>query len=294
MRAKACLNIVRNVMQCSMPETETRPTWHLTVAYAGTRYAGWQIQPDAKTVQGEIQRRLRHLFRDDALTIAGTSRTDAGVHALDQHVSFRPSSAAEEAISPARLCELMNRWLPEDIRILKAAFAPDTFHARHSARAKAYTYTLRPGPCISPFESPFLWNAGYRLDLNRMQRGAAHFCGAHDFAAFSAKPSRQPESTVRTIHRFEVLPRNGHIYISIIGDSFLYKMVRTLVGYLVLTVGRDPSWTEADADALIFSGKRPPQLQTAPAEGLFLGRVFFRKGAHRGYAPVLPPQHAFH
>lgn len=294
MRAKACLNSVRNVMRCCMPEKEPRPTWHLTVAYAGTRYAGWQIQPDAKTVQGEIQRRLRHLFRDDELTIAGTSRTDAGVHALDQHVSFRPSSTAEEAISPVRLAELLNRWLPEDIRILKAALEPDNFHARHSARAKAYTYALRPGPCISPFESPFLWNARYQLDLSRMQRAATHFCGEHDFAAFSAKPSRQPESTVRTIHRFEVLPRNGHIYINIIGDSFLYKMVRTLVGYLVLTVGRGPAWTEADANELFISRKRPPHLQTAPSEGLFLARVFFQDDERRGYSPVLPPQHAFH
>ena len=218
--------------------TTANNIWHLTIAYNGANYAGWQIQSVERTVQGEIQRRLCRLFRDDELTVAGTSRTDAGVHALDQHLSFIPANNA--GMVPERLREIMNRWLPADIRVRDASIEHGDFHARYSSTAKAYVYAVHNGSCCSPFAAPFMWDMGYELDIGRMRAAAAHLVGTHDFAALSAKPKREVPSTIRTIHRLEVIHEPPHFYFIVIGDSFLYKMVRTLAGYLVLEAGRNP------------------------------------------------------
>ncbi|MFO7821439.1 MAG: hypothetical protein R6V56_05240, partial [Lentisphaeria bacterium] len=124
-----------------------------------------------------------------------------------------------------------------------------------------------------------------------LQEGAKYLEGTHDFAAFCAKPYRH-ESTLRTIHRFNITHRNNYLYFSVIGNAFLYKMVRTLIGYLVMTAGRSTEdWTTADIDTLFTSRQRPPDLPTAPPEGLFLAKVFFADDAWFDFSPVLPPHH---
>ena len=263
-------------------------TWHITVAYNGGAYRGWQIQPDAVTVQGEIQKRLRHLFRYHELKLHGTSRTDAGVHALDQHATFRAPQPAD--MPPDRVHGLLNRWLPRDIRVQYVELAPEGFHARHNAQAKAYTYVLRPGDDCSPFELPYLWACPYELNTTVMKRTAAALVGTHDFTAFSASSGLDERDTgVRTLYALDVMRRGQYVFLSFIGNSFLYKMVRSLAGYFALRVGQCDTPPTEEVTAMLQDGTRPSWLQTAPPQGLFLARVFFQAGEWEHYGPLLPP-----
>ncbi len=267
---------------------EELPVWHLRVAYHGGNYCGWQVQVRDRTVQEELQKRLRKLFREDDLKIYATSRTDTGVHALDQNVSFTPSPAATLKKTPERLRFLLNRWLPSDIRVMSVDLKPSGFHARYSAAAKAYTYVLECGDCHSPFSAPFAWQIGTGLNPDRLREAAAALVGRHDFAGFSANPRRPLDSTVREIYRFEVIIRGARIYLSVAGSGFLYKMMRSLAGYLV-EAARDEDWRPDEVGRILESGRRTARVKTAPPQGLFLARVFFDPGEWRNYQPLLPP-----
>ena len=155
--------------------------WHLTVAYDGAAYRGWQVQPDPiPSVQGVLRKALDSLFPEPPQSLTGTSRTDAGVHALDQHVSFRAPSPGN--LSPERVALILNHRLPGDVRVLMSERRDDGFHARHSALAKAYVYTLRRRAPCPPFESRYVWDYTFPLDLQAMRAAAAALAGTHDFA----------------------------------------------------------------------------------------------------------------
>ena len=216
-----------------------------------------------------------------------TSRTDAGVHALDQNASFTVPLNARP-VAPPRLRLLLNRWLPDDIRIVAAELAPAGFHARFSAVAKAYTYAIGLGERESPFWNRYCWWHSRPLDLARMRAAADILAGRHDFAAFAANPRRELETTVREIHRFEVLECRGKVYLNVVGDGFLYKMVRSLAGYLV-EIGGEATWRPEQTQRLLAGGQRISKVKTAPAHGLFLARVFFSPEQWREYRPLLPP-----
>ena len=259
---------------------------HLTVAYCGTAYCGWQLQPDRRTVQGELLDRLRRMLRAPDLRIYGSSRTDSGVHALDQQVSFQVVLPEEFTISD--LHRRLNRWLPDDIVVKTARIAPPEFHARFSNCGKAYTYCLAPGFKVNPLYTPFVWRTPRPLDIPAMQEAAAVFQGEHDFASFAVNPGKEVGSTVRNLRRLEVIPADdGMVYVNAVGDSFLYKMVRSLVGYLV-HVGYGYATAE-DARRVLEAKDRSRAADSAPAQGLFLAKVFFDPEAWRDYAPVIPP-----
>ena len=262
------------------------PVFHFAVAYEGTRYAGWQIQPETSTIQHEIEWRLNNLYGTD-FAIHGTSRTDAGVHALDQHFSFIPPF--RQRYTPDKLKFLLNRWLPKDIRIHTAKTESSNFHARKSAQAKSYVYAVRDCENYNPFENRYVWSVRHRLNCRRMQQAADMLKGKHDFAMFAANRGIEDYSTERHIHRLEIKQQSGHTYIVVIGASFLYKMVRSLVGYLVLQPGRLGKWTPEALEKILNSSGRPPTVQTAPAHGLFLDKVFFAEGALWNHTPTLPP-----
>ena len=177
-------------------------TWHLTVAYDGTRYRGWQVQPAGPTVQEEIQSRLRRLLRCPDLRIAATSRTDAGVHALDQQVSFRAPVTADMDSDAIRLA--LNKWLPDDIRINAVRKADDDFHARYSAVAKAYTYVIHRGEKCDPLFVRYCWHHRWPLAVESMRRAAVFLVGRHDFSSFAVNPKKERESKVRTVHNIDV------------------------------------------------------------------------------------------
>jgi len=262
--------------------------WHLTLAYDGTAYHGWQLQPDQPTLQAEVQERLRRVLRNPQLRIAATSRTDAGVHALDQHISFPDNSPDSPA--PAALRSLLNRWLPADIRVLRAERREPGFNARFGASAKAYVYVICPRDRATPFLSRYAWVFHAPLELEAMRRAAAMLVGELDFASFGVNPrceEREGEPTVRRLFRVEVVEQDGLLYVVVLGESFLYKMVRSIVGHLV-HVGRGSAPAEATREVLAARDRRAAA-DSAPAQGLFLAKVFFPPEDWRTYRPVLPP-----
>ena len=265
---------------------DEQPVWHLTIAYDGTDFHGWQVQPDRRTVQGELRRRLRLLFRDPELRLEGTSRTDAGVHALDQHVSFSAASTAA-GMDAGELRRVLNRWLPPDIRVLEAERREPGFSARFDNYGKAYTYCVCIGEKPHPLFSRFLWHVPRPVDLEAIRTACAHLCGRHDFRSFAANAKREIENYERQVLRFEVFRVEDQLCFNVVGESFLYKMVRALVGY-VLHVGLGRGAPE-DALRVLAARDRCAAADSAPPQGLFLARVFFAPEAWRSYRPLLPP-----
>jgi len=271
------------------PETKTAaPPWHLTVAYDGTAYHGWASQPGLATLRETLESRLQRLFRQPDLQIAATSRTDAGVHALDQQVSFTPAGTPSAPLAPDQLPARLNRWLPPDIRVLAARRAPPGFHARHAACGKAYVYCIATDRAVTPFAARYAWHLWRPLDVGAMRAAAGRLTGTHDFATFGANPRRDgPNPTICTLHRLELTERPGFLFVTVIGDRFLYKMVRGLTGFLahVGLTGQPPG----RAEAALAARTRTAIPDNAPACGLFLARVFFAGDDWAAYQPPLPP-----
>lgn len=266
---------------------EAPVVWHGTIAYDGTGFHGWQVQSNAVTVQGELLRRLRLMYNNEDLKIAGTSRTDAGVHALDQHFSFVDPEPGR--FSGDELEQRLRRWLPDSIYLKTLTRAADGFHARHSARGKGYTYTVFTGPAVSPFETRYVWHCPFAINRDAIRAAAACLTGSHDFTSLAGTTCGDVENPVKTIHKLEVIDVEDSLFFNVVGTSFLYKMVRSIVGYLMWNVGRDPDWRRQKTDALLAARKRDQDVQTAPAAGLFLGKVFFNDEEWRSYTPHLPP-----
>jgi len=256
------------------------------VAYDGTDYHGWQVQPNAVTVEGELLDRLRTLTGNSALRTEATSRTDAGVHALDQQVSFTSTLPGDMGADRLRFC--LNRWFPPAIRILDAAPAAPGFSARFSAWGKSYTYAVYTGGAVSPFVHRYVWQRPGQLDVPAIRSAAAALIGEHDFASFAGNPKREIESTVRNLLAINVRESGDWVYFCVAGRSFLYRMVRTLVGYLV-KVGAGKCPAEDAAVRLAARDRTALKADTAPPQGLFLAKVFFSPEEYAAYRPVLPP-----
>lgn len=259
---------------------------HLTLSYDGHGYNGWQVQPNVPTIQGVLRDRLRILFNAPDLRVQGTSRTDAGVHALDQHASFTLPPEAPD-LAPDHVKYVLNRWLPPAIRIRACELREPGFNARHHARGKAYTYVIANSMDVSPFESRYAWLYAKKLDLVAMRAAAARLEGTHDFASFAANAKCENENTVKTLWRVELHQDGDFIFLNVMGDSFLYKMVRAIAGFLI-HVGRG-SCTPDDTAAVLAAQNRAAAADSAPAQGLFLAKVFWEQDAWRSYQPLLPP-----
>lgn len=242
-----------------------RRNHRLDVAYVGTRYHGWQVQPDRVTVQGLLEQALATLYKEK-VTLAGAGRTDAGVHARRQTANY----AAPGIIPPPRVPDAVNGLIPRDIRVLCARFAPAGFHARTSAVGKAYRYTLYTGPVCPPFLADFAWHLRRTLDLDAMTRAGALLVGRHDFTSFCAHAEGDADRA-RTVTSLR-LTRSGHsLYLWIEADGFLHHMVRNIVGTLV-EVGYGKR-TAGDTSAVLDARDRRAAGPTAPPQGLELVRV---------------------
>ena len=266
-----------------LPEYPVK-TWHLVVAYDGTDYCGWQVQSTLKTVQGEIRKRLRLMLRCPELVVGGSSRTDAGVHALDQQVCFTAPTPPE--FTASEFVRKLNRWLPDDI-IVSATEREAGFNVRFGNYGKAYTYCLSPGRRTHPLVSRYVWRTPHELDIDTMRQAAAYLQGEHDFASFAANPGRDIGSTVRNLYRLELVEQDGLLYVVAVGESFLYKMVRGLTGYLV-HVGQGYAKPE-DVLRVMEAKNRSEAADSAPAKGLFLAKVFWQPDEWKTYTPKLPP-----
>jgi tRNA pseudouridine38-40 synthase len=279
--------------------------WKLIVAYDGTDFAGWQIQPGEPTIQGELQAALGRIVGESPLP-QGSGRTDAGVHALAQVASF----PLQARIPPANLVRALNRTLPGSIRILDARIVPETFHARHSAVAKTYEYRVLPiepaeQQICPPFLARYVYPYSWRLDPRLLDAAAAAFLGEHDFRSFTATdpdlatrthdcsedsaiqtqprgPQRQvlvagveARTAVRTIYSSawrEETADGFHLFIyRVRGNGFLHHMVRNLVGTM-LDVARGYMRVE-DIPVILAANDRSQAGPTAPARGLFLHSV---------------------
>lgn len=240
------------------------------LAYDGTAYGGWQVQENAVSIQGVIEQALGQLA-GAPVKLHGSGRTDRGVHAMGQVAHC----ALPSDWQPARLARALNALLPADIRVMGAARCGLRFHARRSAAAKEYRYFIWNADILPPVLRHYRAHIRAPLNVAAMQQAAAQLEGRHDFAAFTANPNRPVESTVRELSRLQVRRRGAEIVIIARADGFLYKMVRSLAGFLI-QVGAGAAPASATA-TILHSRVRTARVPTAPPQGLFLWRVFYRR-----------------
>jgi tRNA pseudouridine38-40 synthase len=296
--AASAVGIVDDQVPCYVMDAEDNSplrTWRLTLAYDGTDYQGWQIQPGQPTIQGALQAALGRITAETPLP-QGSGRTDAGVHALAQVASFQ----LRAPIPPENLLRALNRTLPASIRISDARTVQDaSFHARHSAIAKTYEYRIHRSSGCSPFVARYVHCCAWPLDFESLQAAAHLFVGKHDFLSFAATDpdlaqraadSREDsvsemeapsallapkESTIRTIYSSfweESASESGTLLVyRVRGDGFLHHMVRNIVGTM-LDVGRGHLAVE-QLPTILAARCRSAAGPTAPARGLFLVSV---------------------
>lgn len=239
-------------------------------AYDGTSFAGWQSQSGGTAIQDVIERRLAEIFKTP-LRIHGSGRTDSGVHAHGQIFHFD----AEWRHEPGKLLAALRIGLPPAIQIKSARRVAPDFHARFDATGKRYLYRVHRGDA-DPFTRPYCWPVFKPLELEAMQQAAELLHGRHDFRAFTALNGPEKEDTVRDLRRLEVRSRGRLVTITAEADGFLYKMVRSLAGVLVdVGVGKIAPGRMRE---ILRSRVRTAEVQTAPAQGLFLMRVFYGRG----------------
>jgi tRNA pseudouridine38-40 synthase len=238
----------------------------LTIEYAGTRYSGWQIQKNARTVQGEIERAISEATGIADFELYGSGRTDSGVHALAQaaHLDIATNMPADT------LRRRINDALPTDIVVLQIEHVRHRFHARHDAVARSYLYQVARRR--TAFFKPFVWWVKDELSVDAMRGAARTFVGFHDFRAFSDDDPGE-KSTEVLVDSLEIFEDEDLILFHIEGSHFLWKMVRRVVGVLV-EVGRG-RLAPSDVAGLFNAGGKDIARLTAPASGLFLERVYY-------------------
>jgi len=244
----------------------------LTLEYAGTRYSGWQIQKNARTVQGELERAIAAATGERRFELYGSGRTDAGVHALAQvaHLDIHTN------LPPETLRRRINDELPADINILLIEKVRHSFHARHDVIGRTYLYQVSRRR--TAFAKPYVWWVKEDLDIARMREAASRFVGFHDFRSFSDADPREGSTEVK-LDALDIQEDGDLIVFRVEGSHFIWKMVRRLVGVIV-DVGRGGLTPDEAADLLSSDSGVPARL-TAPASGLFLAAVRY-KGDRRG------------
>lgn len=249
------------------------PRFQLTIEYAGTRYRGWQIQKNARTVAGEIERAVEAATGVRHFELYGSGRTDAGVHALAQVAHLQIDTRMDAATLMGRV----NDELPGDINILDLVRAPQRFHARHDAIARSYLYQIARRRMA--FAKPYVWWVREDLDLGAMRDAAQRFVGFRDFRAFSADDRAEADSRVQ-VDEAAVIDAPPLVLVRVVGSHFLWRMVRRMVGVLVAVGRRERQ--PADVDRLLADDSREAAALTAPASGLFLERVYYPDAPRAG------------
>ena len=252
----------------------------LILSYDGSEFSGWQVQPDATTVQGTLASAIGRITGEKVLP-QGSGRTDAGVHALGQVVTF----VTESSVPTENFVKALNDILPASVRVLEVAEAAPDFHARHSAQAKTYRYRIYRGSICPPFLARYVWHFPYPLDEGAMQRAAGLVVGEHDFTSFAAvDPERAvnslnhegrertpASSNVRRIFSSTWERREEEFVYTVRGNGFLHHMVRDLLGTFIL-VGKRTLQVD-DVTRILEARNRSAAGATAPANGLYLVAV---------------------
>ncbi len=246
--------------------------YKLTLSYDGTCYSGWQIQPNAPSIQQHLQEALSSFLGGEHLPIIGSGRTDAGVHALNQIAHFK----TQHLLNPNRLLLAFNGLLPKDIRVKKVETVSLDFHSQYSALSKEYHYHLYLERVMDPFKRLYAWHVLRKMNIPLLQQAAPLFVGTHDFTSFANEPhtGAVAKNPVRTIYRLDGCPTEGGLRLEFEGNGFLYKMVRNIVGVLVdVASGR----LEIEDIPKIFKEKdRRKSSFAAPPQGLFLVKINYR------------------
>jgi tRNA pseudouridine38-40 synthase len=240
----------------------------MIVSYDGAEFSGWQVQPNAITVQGTVASVIGRITGEKVLP-QGSGRTDAGVHALAQVMTF----VTQSSVPTGNFLKAMNDILPASVRVLEVMEAPPDFHARHSARAKTYRYRIYREAICPPFLARYVWHFPYPLCEEKMVRAAALVVGEHDFTSFAAvDPERgredSPASNVRNIFSSSWERLGEEFIYTVRGSGFLHHMVRNLVGTFIL-VGKETLQVE-DVTRILGARNRSAAGATAPANGLYL------------------------
>ena len=240
--------------------------YKLKISYDGSRYFGWEHQPDRETIQGKIETVLARMGDKDMVDVIGAGRTDAGVHARAMIANVH----LDTQMSPEEIRDYANRYLPDDIAILEVREAADRFHARYKAVGKTYQYTCFDGPVKPVFDRKYYTPLDQELDVEAMQE-AAHFLeGKHDYKSFCGN-SRMKKSTVRIVDTITVRRRKGYVYLTFHGTGFLQNMVRIMSGTLI-EVGLGRKRPE-EVGEILEACDRKVAGPTAPAKGLCLLKV---------------------
>jgi len=243
------------------------PTILLTIAYDGTNYSGWQVQPNGLAVQQVVEDAFEQLLQE-RVQVRSSGRTDAGVHARAMAASF----TTDRNLPLRAFVEGANRFLPADVAIQSARIVPEGFKPITMAHAKQYRYTIINSSVRSPLDRLYSWQVREPLDLAAMEQGASRFVGVHDFAAFRAS-NCVAKTTVRRIDAVQITVEGSRITIDVVGGGFLKNMVRVMVGTLV-DIGKR-RFSPSDIERLLQEGDRKKAGSTAPACGLCLIQVVY-------------------
>lgn len=244
--------------------------YKILISYDGTAYSGWQIQPQGKTIQEEIEKALQ-LLAKEPVRVIGSGRTDAGVHAYGQVAHFRLS----QELPTQLIFKSLNGLLAKDIRIHQVERAPDDFHAIYSAQGKIYHYNLHLEPVVPPFYRLYRHHIPHPIDLDLLKEATSLFVGTHDFTSFanSANQGAASKNAVRTISRIDLVPIEGGVRLEFEGNGFLYKMVRNSVGTLLdVAQYKRPI---GDIPQIFAAKDRRQASRAAAARGLFLMHVHY-------------------
>ena len=240
----------------------------MVLEYDGTRYKGFQRLGDSPdTIQGKVEDMLSKLL-DEEILILGSSRTDAGVHALGQVVNFKSSTT----ISKKELLEASNNYLPEDIRIISIDEVSERFHSRLNAKSKKYRYTVDNNSYRRVLSRKYSYYVSTSLDIDAMQKAASHLIGSHDFKSFTSLKSKK-KSTERIIHSIDISKEDGYIHFDFHGDGFLQHMIRIITGSLI-EVGLH-NMSPNDISKILDKKDRSLSGPTIYPNGLFLLEVLY-------------------
>ena len=239
----------------------------LVVAYDGTAYHGWQVQPNGRTIEGELNRALSEVLQEE-IQVIGASRTDSGVHALCNVAVFD----TQARIPAEKICYAVNQRLPEDIRVQESCEVAADFHPRHCSSRKTYEYRIYQDTFPEPVRRLYTYFTYVPLDLDRMREGAAYLVGEHDFKSFCSVAA-VVETTVRTILSITIKRQGKEIVISVCGTGFLYNMVRAITGTVLYAA--EGKLKPEDIPVILDSGNRTLAGPTAPPGGLYLTRVWY-------------------
>ncbi|EHL76480.1 MULTISPECIES: tRNA pseudouridine(38-40) synthase TruA [Bacillus] len=238
------------------------------ISYDGSGFAGYQIQPAKRTVQSEIESALKVLHKGEAVKVTASGRTDAGVHARGQVIHFDTSLPIPET----KWVQVLNSIFPEDIAAIQVEAVDDAFHARFSATGKEYRYRLYTTPHRDPLKRFYAYHFPYSLNIEAMEEAARYLTGTHDFTSFCSAKT-EVKDKVRTIRKIAIVQEGEEIVFQLVGNGFLYNMVRIIVGTLLEcgTGKRSPE----EIPEILEAKDRSKAGKTVPPEGLYLWNVFY-------------------